>query len=142
MSKTYTIDVQEREDGELFIELPQDILTEAGWKIGDRIKWTESDNGSFTLTKADTEWVLVECVSTFRTRYMVEVPRGRDAWALDTVTCEDAVEFSQKHLDETIVSHRVVPYDEAMNLCRADNGYIGSWSDEKVEEAFFTPHTE
>lgn len=142
MSKTYTIDVQERDDGELFIELPQEVLNEAGWKIGDRIKWTESNNGSFTLTKADTEWVLVECVSTFRQRYMVEVPRGRDAWALDTVVMQEAKEFSQKHLDETIVSHRVVPYDEAIKLCRADNDYTGNWSDEKVEETFFTPHEE
>ena len=55
--------------------------------------------------KEETQLVLVECVSTFRQRYMVEVPVGTDdygndktLWALDTVTMQEAKEFSQEYL--------------------------------------------
>jgi hypothetical protein len=42
-----------------------------------------------------TEFVLVECVSTFRMRYVVEVPEGKSEYALDTVVMNEANEFSQ-----------------------------------------------
>lgn len=93
----------------------------------------------------DTQWVLVEAISTFRTRYMVEVPIGVDdygydkaEWALDTVTMNEAKEFSQKHLGETIVSHRVVSKKEALELCEIDNDYCKSWSKEQKLNSFFT----
>lgn len=86
----------------------------------------------------ETEWVLVECVNQFRIRYMVEVPKGKAEYALDTVTCEEAHEFSQKHLGETIVSHRVVTKDEALTLCDADNDYCAGWETNKKIEVFFT----
>ena len=54
-------------------------------------------------------------------RYLVEVPVGIDAygrdkseWAMDTVTMHQAQEFSQQHLGEQIVSHRVVTKEEAL----------------------------
>ena len=84
-----------------------------------------------------SEWVLVECVSTFRQRYMVEVPVGQELWALDTVTMNEAKEFSQEHLGEQIVSHRVVTETEALALCRKDNVYA-KWDDEKIKSVFFT----
>ncbi len=90
----------------------------------------------------DTEWVLVEAVSMFRMRYMVEVPKGKSEYALDTVVMNEAVEFSQKHLDETIVSHRVVSKKEALALSDEDNDYTKDWSKDKKVEAFFTPWKE
>lgn len=90
----------------------------------------------------DTEWVLVEAVSMFRMRYMVEVPKGKSEYALDTVVMQEAVEFSQKHLDETIVSHRVVSKKEALALSDEDNDYAKDWSKDKKVEAFFTPWKE
>ena len=93
-----------------------------------------------------TQLVLVETVSMFRMRYVVEVPVGTDdfnndksLWALDTVTMNEAEEFSQEHLGETIVSHRVVSKKEALALCDIDNDYIKSWSKDKKIETFFTP---
>jgi len=88
--------------------------------------------------KMETEWVLVECVNQFRIRYMVEVPKGKAEYALDTVTCEDAKEFSQQHLGETIVSHRVVSKNEALTMCDADNDYGAGWETDKKIEVFFT----
>lgn len=142
MSKKYTLEVKEREDGELYLEFPDEVMEEAGWKIGDTLNWSDNGDGSFSLTKRNTEWVMVECVSTFRHRYMVEVPVGKAEWALDTVSMDEAVEFSQLHLGEQIVSHRVVPLVEAIRQCRVDNSYVSSWSDDKIVEVFFTPDKE
>jgi hypothetical protein len=84
------------------------------------------------------EWVLVDCVSTFRMRYLVEVPEGKKEWALDTVVMHEAKEFSQEHIGEQIVSHRVVTKEEALAICDEDNNYCASWNDEQKEKAFFT----
>jgi len=84
-----------------------------------------------------SEWVLVECVNTFRNRYMVEVPQGKELWALDTVTMNEAKEFSQEYLGELIVSHRVLPEADALALCRQENSYA-TWDDEKMKSVFFT----
>lgn len=83
---------------------------------------------------------MVEAVSTFRMRYMVEVPKGKAEWALDTVTMQEAQEFSQEHLGEQIVSHRVVSKEEALALCDADNDYCKTWNDEQKVKAFFTKY--
>jgi hypothetical protein len=95
-------------------------------------------NNSFQLSKKETEWVMVECVSTFRERYMVEVPKGHAEYALDTVTMNEAKEFSQDYLGETIVSHRVVTKEEAFKMCDNDNDYTKSWDDETKVKNFFT----
>jgi len=50
----------------------------------------------------------------------------------------EAKEFSQFHLGETIVSHRVIPFTEALELCDVDNDYCKKWNDEKKIEVFFT----
>jgi hypothetical protein len=98
------------------------------------------------LTKKEkTQWVLVETVSTFRHRYVVEVPIGIDDyghdkkdWALDTVTMNEAKEFSQQHLGEQIVSHRIVTQKEALALCDEDNDYTKAWNEETKLNTFFT----
>lgn len=90
----------------------------------------------------ETELVLVETVSLFRMRYVVEVPKGQTDWALDTVVCNEANEFSQEHLDETIVSRRVVTQKEALELCDVDNEYCKDWPKKKKIETFITPWKE
>jgi hypothetical protein len=137
--KSYTLEVKENEDGETFIELPIEIIESLELNEGDVMQWTDNEDGSFTLTKKKTKLVLVETVSMFRLRYVVEVPEGGKAeWALDTVTMEEAVEFSQKHLGENITSHREITDEEALNLCDEDNGYSRHWPDDKKRQAFIT----
>jgi hypothetical protein len=147
MNKTWTLLVQEDpENGDAILEFPDDLMEEAGWKEGDELDWIDNKNGSYTLRKKEpTQWVLVECVSTFRERYMVEVPVGVDNygknkadWALDTVTLNEAKEFSQEHIGEQIVSHRVVSKEEALALCDVDNDYGSSWDEELKIKNFFT----
>jgi hypothetical protein len=126
-------------EGNLILPLSDELMKEAGWEIGDTIVWTDNEDGSWSMTKKlKTELVLVECVSTFRMRYMVEVPKGKADWALDTVTMNEAHEFSQEHLGEQIVSHRVMSEDEAIALCDVDNHYCSTWSRDKKLEAFVT----
>ena len=138
MNKTWTLEVQQHEDGDFFIEFPDEVLEGAGWETGDTIEWIDNKDGSWTLKKRETQLVLVECVSQFRQRYVVEVPTGKAEWALDTVVMNEAQEFSQEHLGETIVSHRVITRDEVLNLCNKDNAYCSSWTDEKKYETFVT----
>ena len=138
MENKYTVTlIEDPETKDLIMPFPEGMCDELGWEIGDSLDWSPSPDGSFLLSKKQTQWVLVECVSTFRQRYMVEVPVGTDdlgkdktLWALDTVTMEEAKEFSQEHIGEQIVSHRVVSKKEALELCDQDNDYTKSWDKE------------
>jgi hypothetical protein len=149
-NKSWTINLEEDpETGDLILPLNDDILEGTGWKTGDNIEWIDNKDGSWTMKKIETQWVLVEAISTFRERYMVEVPIGVDRygkdkadWALDTVTLCEAKEFSQEHLGETIVSHRVVTKEEAMALCDKDNAYCKAWTEEHKVATFFTTMAE
>lgn len=96
--------------------------------------------------KTETQLVLVETVSMFRIRYVVEVPVGIDdygndksLWALDTVTSDEALEFSQLHLGETITSHRVIKKDEALAMILVDSPYAEFWNEELKVKNFITP---
>ena len=149
-NKSWTINLEEDpETGDLILPLNDDILEGTGWKTGDTIGWIDNKDGSWTMKKIETQWVLVETISTFRERYMVEVPVGVDRygkdkadWALDTVTMEEAKEFSQEHLGETIVSHRVVTKEEALAMCDKENDYAKKWNDELKMKNFFTTMAE
>ena len=141
--KSWIITIEEDENGELYLPLNQDILDLTKWKEGDIIEWSDNKDGSWTMKlKQDMEWVLVDTVSQFRMRYMVQVPVGKKEWALDTVTMNEAKEFSQEHIGENIVSHRVVTEEEAIQICNEDNDYCKTWSDEKKIDVFFTKEGE
>lgn len=85
-----------------------------------------------------TQLILVEAIQQYRMRYVVEVPVGKREWAEDTVAMDEALEFSQLSLGETIISSRVITKLEALMLCDEDNGYCHSWSDEKKYATFIT----
>jgi hypothetical protein len=146
MTKSWTLEVQEDPaTGDAILEFPPDFLKETGWKEGDELIWNDLGDGSYSLTKKETQLVLVEAVSTFRMRYLVEVPIGIDNygkdkkdWALDTVTMNEAKEFSQEHIGENIVSHRVITKEEALTMCDQDNDYCKSWDEETKIKNFFT----
>jgi hypothetical protein len=132
---------EDKETGDMILPLPDDLMKSQGFEIGDVLNWKSNKDGSYSITKKaseETEWVLVECVSTFRQRYMVEVPKGNSEWALDTVTMEEAKEFSQEHIGEQIISHRTVSKKEALELCDKDNNYGSEWDKETKMKNFFT----
>lgn len=90
----------------------------------------------------DKVWVLVETVSMFRQRYMVEAPATNPEYALDDVVMETPKEFSQLHVGETIMSHRVITEAEALALCDIDNDYVKTWNDDHKIKTFFTKEGE
>ena len=127
------------EDGNLVLPLSDDILKEVGWDVGDVIDWVDNNDGSWTMKKkVETELVLVECISMFRQRYVVEVPKDHSEWALDTVVMQEAKEFSQEHIGENIISHRVMSKEEVLALCDIDNDYAKRWSDDYKFDTFVT----
>lgn len=91
---------------------------------------------------SDKVWVMVDCISTFRMRYMVEAPASNPEYALDDVTMQTAKEFSQEWLGEQIASHRVVTTTEALIQCDLDNAYCSEWNDEQKIKTFFTKEGE
>lgn len=46
----YTLEVQEDENGELFIVFPDEIIDDLGWQEGDIIDWQIKGNG-FVLSR-------------------------------------------------------------------------------------------
>ena len=88
----------------------------------------------------ETEWVLVETLSQFKISYMVEVPKGKTEYALDTIVMEEAKEFSQEWLRPTdiVLNHRVVSKEEALTLCDELNDYGSAWPEELKIRNFFT----
>lgn len=74
---------------------------------------------------------LVETVSMFRMRYVIEAKESEHA--ADEVTCNtgDLKEFSQQHIAENIVSVWELSKEEYNRLFAEDNDYLESWSDEQ-----------
>lgn len=71
-----------------------------------------------------TEYILVETISTFRHRYVVEVPVGHKIWAEDSVAMGEVPELGQKYLGETTISSRVIDMNEIQTLAIEDCAYI------------------
>jgi len=66
-----------------------------------------------------TAWVLVECVEMHRNQYLVEVPATNPAWAMDTVTMQEAPVMATERMGEQIISHRVLPASELQTITGA-----------------------
>ena len=80
---------------------------------------------------------LVETISIFRQRYVVtarEASHAEDEVVMNTTGHynEDWNEFSQKHIDETILSTREISADEYIKIFDEDNDYLKHW-DEAVK---------
>jgi hypothetical protein len=62
MKNKWTIDLEEAEDGsgDIVMPLPQDLLDSAGWKEGDILEWKDLGNGSWSLTKQESDVTIEE----------------------------------------------------------------------------------
>ena len=75
---------------------------------------------------------LVETVSVFRMRYVVEAEN--ESHARDEVTMsvgDDFKEFSQLHVDEMITSTREIDTTEYLRLFDEDNVYLNDWDEDQ-----------
>lgn len=72
---------------------------------------------------------LVETVSVFRMRYVIEATE--ESHACDEVVMNEGrlQEFSQVHLDEIITSSREIDDTEYLRLFDRDNDYLKDWED-------------
>ena len=41
----YTLEIQEDDNGDLFIQFPDDVIEELGWEVGDSLEWKPKGNG-------------------------------------------------------------------------------------------------
>lgn len=75
---------------------------------------------------------LVETVSVFRMRYVVEANNASDARDEVTLNVGDNFhEFSQLHLDEMISSTREIDDTEYLRMFDEDNVYLKDWDEEQ-----------
>ena len=54
VEQSSTLEIQEDPvTGEQYIELPQRLLVQLGWKEGDSLEWVELENGSWSVKKVE-----------------------------------------------------------------------------------------
>ena len=84
--------------------------------------------------------IIVETVQMQRIRYVIDCKNVDHA--MDTVVMEEAEDFSQEHLGETIISAREISAEEYFRLFETDNKYLAEWSDEQkksfINEVIYT----
>jgi len=72
---------------------------------------------------------LVETISLFRMRYVVEANNASDAKDEVTMNEGNLREFSQLHVDEMITSTREIDQAEYLRLFDEDNDYLQEWDE-------------
>ena len=61
MTNKWTLEVQEDpETGDAILEFPPDLMEQAGWKEGDVLTWKDLGNGSWSLTKQESDVTIEE----------------------------------------------------------------------------------
>lgn len=53
ISNSMVVEIQEDENGELFIQFPDDLMERLGWQEGDIIDWEIDDQGRIVARKAN-----------------------------------------------------------------------------------------
>ena len=43
--------IKERDNGELYLEFPDELTKEMGWHEGDTLEWKDNSDGSWTIQK-------------------------------------------------------------------------------------------
>ena len=88
--------------------------------------------------------VLVETISSFRHLYAIELPDDApNEYALDDVVMNvssdepEFEEFGQQHIDEIILSHRVIDEKEYLRLFDEVSSYLSEWTDEEKKRFIF-----
>jgi hypothetical protein len=96
---------------------------------------------------SEEKYVVVTTISSFHHHYCIpvselqklnpDVPVKPEEWAMDSVTCEDVEEMSQRHIGETIINSSIHNEQEILALFRKENTYLSTWSDEQIINYIF-----
>ena len=54
-NNSWTLDVEQDENGDAVIQFPDDLLAKVGWQEGDTVQWRDLGDGTWSLAKNDTE---------------------------------------------------------------------------------------
>ena len=54
MSISYVVEVQENQDGDLFIVLPDEVIEELGWEENDLLSWDVKGDGIILSDRKST----------------------------------------------------------------------------------------
>lgn len=74
---------------------------------------------------------LVETISVFRMRYVIEAENAEHAKDEVTMNNDGQLhEFSQLHIDEMITSTREIDRAEYLRLFDEDNDYLAGWDED------------
>ena len=87
--------LQETEDGDLFFNIPDDVLNRLGWSEGDEIKFVERDGG-FLLKKVKYESIDLDFNEKDLLKYMTFAHEKNITF---NQLCEDAVKNKLKELE-------------------------------------------
>jgi len=79
---------------------------------------------------------LVDAISSFRNSYVIRCEE--ESHATDTVVMEEAEEFSQEWLGETISRVREITEDDYLVLFDKDNQYLKNWNIEQKKQFIHT----
>jgi hypothetical protein len=61
MTNKWTLEVQEDPaTGDAILEFPEELMEQAGWKEGDTLTWKDLGNGSWSLTKQESDVTIEE----------------------------------------------------------------------------------
>lgn len=54
---TFTLELQENDDGEVYIKIPDELMLSLGWELDDDVVFEETDNeGGFTLQNVSKQF--------------------------------------------------------------------------------------
>lgn len=54
MTKYTATLIEDTSTGDLILPLPTELLNQLGWEFGDTLVWSDNSNGSFSLTKKES----------------------------------------------------------------------------------------
>ncbi len=87
--------LQETDDGELFFNIPDDVLEKLGWEEGDEIKFVEQDGG-FLLTKVKYESIELDFDDKDLLKYMMFAHERNITF---NELCQNAIKEKLEELD-------------------------------------------
>ncbi len=129
-SKRYIVPVQADRD-EYFIALPDEVLKDLNWEIGDSLIWKQIDADSFSIQKREREEMdlfVIDTVVVHKRRYFIEAKSLEHAY--DTVVCKDdeiKEKFQEQIMDEVIFNGRKInrkDYDDVFSEMDNSNELI------------------
>jgi len=79
----YEVEIQENKEGELYFQIPEELLDKLGWKEGDELKFIEKGNSAFQIKKMRYESIELDFTEEELYKYMLAAHENKmsfDEW--------------------------------------------------------------